>query len=332
MKYNHLTVEEREKIQEMLWQKKSVRDIALVIGRSPSSISREINKNRPPTKQLSYAPRLAHERALRQRKSRGRKNRLKNQGLRSYVVAQLKLGWSPEQISAKAEKIVGTAISHEAIYQFVYAQVYRNGYGYVKPGHEDLRPYLRRKQKRRQKQGMRKSQRIFKPKGVSIDERPAIVDARTRIGDWEGDTDESCNHKPGVNTLLERKTGLFLITRVEDKTSTATVSAMEKRMSALPEILKKTITLDNGPENSDWQMMEERTSLKIFFAHPYHSWERGANENANGLLREYFPKGTDFATISDDELADVEYRLNSRPRKRLGWMSPLQAMSVALVG
>ena len=179
---------------------------------------------------------------------------------------------------------------------------------------------------------MRKSHRIFRPKGISIDERPRIVDTRARIGDWEGDTVESCNHRPGVNTLLERKTGLFLITKVKDKTSRATILAMEKRMRALPEILKKTITLDNGPENSDWQMMEERTNLKTFFAHPYHSWERGANENANGLLREYFPKGTDFATISDDELAAVEYRLNSRPRKRLGWMSPLQAMSVALGG
>ncbi len=331
MKYEHLSIGEREKIQELFWLKKSIRYIARTLKRSPASISRELRRNYP--KEFKrYTPRLAHERALFKRTCRGRAERLKTFALREYVVSHLKLGWSPEQISGTAERENIGFISHEAIYQFVYAQIHRNGYGYLRPGHEDLRMFLRRKQKRRQKKGMRKSQRIFKPKGISIDERPAIVDARARIGDWEGDTVESCNHKPGVNTLLERKTGLFLITRVENKTSKATVNAMEKRMSMLPAIMKKTITLDNGPENSDWQTMEEKTNLKTFFAHPYHSWERGANENANGLLREYFSKGTDFATISDDELADVEYRLNSRPRKRLGWLSPLQAMSVALQG
>lgn len=331
MKYEHLSILEREKIQELFWQKKSIRYTAKVLNRSPASISRELKRNYP--KEFKrYTPRLAHERALFKRTCRGRIERLKTSVLREYVVSHLKLGWSPEQISgtAKEEKI--GLISHEAIYQFVYAQVHRNGWGELRPGYEDLRIYLRRKQKRRQKKGMRKSQRIFRLKGVSIDERPLIVDARVRIGDWEGDTVESCNHKPGVNTLLERKTGLFLITRVVDKTSSATVAAVSKRMSILPDIMKQTITLDNGPENSDWRAMEEKTNLKTFFAHPYHSWERGANENANGLLREYFPKGTDFATISDEEIEAVEFRLNSRPRKRLGWLSPLQAMSVALGG
>jgi transposase, IS30 family len=331
MKYKHLSILEREKIQELFWQKKSIRYISKVIHRSPSSISRELTRNFP-AKRPRYTPRLANERALFKRTCRGRTERLKTYALRAYVVNQLKQGWSPAQISAVARKENIGHISHEAIYQFVYAQIHRSGHGYVKPGHEDLRMYLRRKQKRRQRKGMRKSQRIFRPKGVSIDERPQIVDARKRIGDWEGDTVESCNHKPGVNTLLERKTGLFLITRLRDKTSMATVHAMEKRMTCIPTTMKKTITLDNGPENSDWQTIEKETELQTFFAHPYHSWERGANENANGLLREYFPKGTDFSTISDDELAEVEYRLNSRPRKRLDWLSPLQAVSVALGG
>jgi transposase, IS30 family len=331
MQYKHLSICEREKIQELFWQKRSVRYMAMALHRSPSSISRELRRNYPKEHKV-YTPRLANERAFFKRTCRGRTERLKTPIIREYVMSHLKLGWSPEQISGTAREEKVGLISHEAIYQFVYAQIHRNGWGDLRPGHEDLRPYLRRKQRRRQKQGMRKSLRIFRPKGVSIDERPCIVDTRERIGDWEGDTVESCNHKPGVNTLLERKTGLFLITRVLDKTSKSTITAMEKRMRTLPDIMKKTITLDNGPENSDWQMMETRTKLKTFFAHPYHSWERGANENANGLLREYFPKGTDFSTISDDELAEVEYRLNSRPRKRLGWLSPLQVMSVALGG
>lgn len=331
MRYKHLSIWEREKLQELFWQKKSIRYISRELNRSPSSISRELRRNFP--KEFKrYTPRLAQERALFKRTCRGRTERLKTRNLRTYVITHLKEGWSPVQISGVAKKENIGHISHEAIYQFVYAQIHRNGWGELRPGREDLRPYLRRKQKRRQKKGMRKSQRIFKPKGISIDLRPHIVDRRARIGDWESDTVESCDHKPGVNTLLERKTGLFFVTRVVNKTSAATVDAIEKRMSILPEKMKRTVTFDNGPENSDWQMIEEKTKLQTFFAHPYHSWERGANENANGLLREYFPKGTDFSTISDDELAAVEYRLNSRPRKRLGFLSPLQAVSVALQG
>ncbi len=331
MTYKHFSVGEREKIQKMLWGKRSVRDIAQELGRSPSSVSRELKRNNP--KQVKrYTPRLANERALEKRKCRGRTDRLKNEYVRIYVALHLKLGWSPEQISGCIERDIGEKISHEAVYQYVYAQVHRNGNGSLRPGAEDLRPFLRRKQNRRQKKGMRKSQRIFKPKGRSIETRPEVVDKRTRVGDWESDTVESCDHKPGVNTLLERKSGLFLVTRVRDKTAAATIEAVKKRMGTLPEHVKRTLTLDNGPENSDWQGLEDATGVTTYFAHPYHSWERGSNENANGLLREYFPKGTDFGTVSDEELARVEYLLNTRPRKRHGFRTPLQVFGVALRG
>jgi transposase, IS30 family len=331
MNYKHFSVEEREIIQSMHWQKRSIRSIANALGRSPSSVCREMKRNFPKEHKV-YTPRLAEERAREKRKCRGRKDRLKNEILRSYVVTHLKLGWSPEQISGCIKSDTGFTISHEAIYQYVYAQVHRGGYGFVKPGCEDLRIYLRRKQRRRRHKGLRRSQRVFRPRGTSIELRPKIVGERSRIGDWEGDTVESCHHKPGVNTLLERKTGYFLVTKVKNKTSDATVVAIEKRMEILPKEVKLTITFDNGVENSDYQSLEEKTGLKTFFAHPYSSHERAANENANGLLREYFPKGTDFATISDEEISRVEYLLNTRPRKRLGWKTPLQAMSVALQG
>lgn len=315
----------------MHWQKMSVRSTAAALGRSPSSVCREMKRNFPKEHKV-YTPRLAHERALLKRKCRGRKDRLKNETLRKYVVSHLKLGWSPEQISAvaKLEKI--GSISHEAIYQYVYAQVHRKGYGFLKSGCVDLRTYLRRRQRRRRHKGFRRSQRVFRPRGTSIEHRPQVVAERKRIGDWEGDTVESCHHKPGVNTLLERKTGFFMVTKVKNKTSSATVFAIESRMKTLPEKVRLTLPLDNGVENSDYQSIEEKTGLKTFFAHPYSSHERGANENANGLLREYFPKGTDFATISDEEISQVEYLLNTRPRKRLGWKTPLQMMSVALQG
>lgn len=331
MKYKHLSVEERERIQKMLWQKKSIRFIAKAIGRSHSSLVRELQRNNP-KQSMRYTPRKADERAEAKRKCRGRKDRLKNETVRTYVKAKLKMNWSPEQISGCIKSDTGERISHEAIYQYVYCQVHRNGWGLLRPGAEDLRIYLRRKQRRRRHKGLRRSQRVFKPRGTSIELRPSVVDERKRIGDWEGDTVESCNHKPGVNTLLERKTGYFLVTKVKDRTSSATVVAVQKRMEALPMNVKKTLTLDNGVENSDYPSLEEKTGLKTFFAHSYSSHERGANENANGLLREYFPKGTDFATISDEEISRVEYLLNTRPRKRLGWKTPLQMMSGALQG
>lgn len=326
MKFKHFSIEEREKIQELVWQKISIRKIASILGRSHSSIVRELRKSNP-ERAYQYKPRLAHERALEKRKSRGRKDRLKNKDIRKYVIFHLKQRWSPEQISGRMKKEGFGSISHEAIYQFIYAQVHRDGYGYLRPNSEDLRMYLRRKRKRRVPKGMRKCKRIFKPKGTSIEERPTEVNLKERIGDWEGDTVESCDHKPGVNTLLERKTGLYLITKVRNKTSSATIEAMKKRLIFLK---AHTVTLDNGPENSDWQRMEKEINIKTFFAHPYRSCERGANENTNGLLREYFPKKTDFTKISDEEIRKVEYDLNTRPRKRLNWSTPLEAFSGAI--
>jgi IS30 family transposase len=330
MKYNHLTIEEREKIQLGIWSKKSIREIAGEIDRSPSTVSREIRKNLPPERKI-YGPRLAHQRALLKRKSRGRTERLKNDRIRTYAVEHLKLRWSPEQIAGRMKKDTGESISHEAIYQYIYAQI-RIGSPDVRTGKEDLRIYLRRRRKRREPKGMRKGQRIFRPLGNSIDFRPQVVNERKRIGDWESDTVESKDHKPGVNTLVERKTGYTFITKLADKTSSATVSAISKRISVLSKKAKRTLTFDNGPEIRDWRSVQKQTSLSVFFAHPYHSWERGTNENTNGLIRDYFPKKTDFTKIPDEIIQQVEYDLNTRPRKRLGYQTPLEALSVALRG
>jgi IS30 family transposase len=327
MGYKHLSILEREKLQELFWQKKSIRYIAEVLERSPSSISRELQRNFPKEHKV-YTPRLAHERAMVKRKQRGRKERLKNDAIRSYVVVHLKLGYSPEQVAGTIKKESIGSISHEAIYQYIYHQIHRSGYGYVRPNKEDLRPYLRRKQKRRTHHGLRKTTKLERLSGKSIDIRPHIVETRRRLGDWEGDTVESCDHRPGINTLVDRKSGYVLITKVKDKSSISTVEAM-KRLTSFP---CHTITLDNGPENTLWRDMEEVTHASVYYAHPYHSWERGTNENTNGLIREYFPKKTDFTLVSEEEIKKVEYILNTRPRKRLNWSTPLQVMSVALQG
>lgn len=326
MKYKHLSIEEREIIDRMIWEKHTLRSIAKRINRSPSSVSREIKRHYP-DRPSWYSSRLAHEKALRNRKSRGRLNRLKNKSIRSYVHDHLKLRWSPEQIAGRIKGDLKESISPEAIYQYIY-HTERNG---MVDG-EDLRIYLRRRRKRRIPKGSRKCQRIFKPLGLSIEKRPAVVHQRKRVGDWEGDTVESKDHKPGINTLVERKTGLVFITKLETKASQATINAITSRLAQLPKGFKHTITLDNGPENQNWQELTRRTGLSVFFAHPYNSGERGTNENTNGLIRDYFPKKTDFTQVKDEEIARVEYYLNTRPRKRLNWLTPLEALSVALEG
>ena len=329
MIYKHFSVEEREVIQSMWWERKSMRSIATVLGRSHTSVSRELKKNFPDERNRRYFPRLAQERAETNTHHRGRDMRLKNESVRAYVVAHLRRRWSPEQISLRIPIDLGENISHEAIYQYVYHQV-ANGLNVTKPGREDFRPCLRRRRRIRIPRGSRRCQRVFKPSGTSIEERPQVVNERKRIGDWEGDTVESRNHKPGVNTLVERKTGYTFITRLSSKTSAATIHAVATRMSTLPMRCKRTVTLDNGPENKDWKCFELATGLKTYFAHPYCSGERGTNENTNGLIRDYFPKKTDFDMISDDEISFVERELNSRPRKRLKGRTPLEAMSGAL--
>jgi len=324
MNYQHLSIEEREKIQLMLWQKRSVRAIAKELDRSPSSISREINKSRRSDGKRFYIPRAAHERAVVKRSSRGERKMVKNSCLHDYVVKQLKLGWSPEQIAAKAEKMAGTKISHEAIYQYIYAQVHRNGYGYIRPGHEDLRQYLARRKKRRVRKGLRSSYRIEKGPLPSIDSRPEEVEKRASIGHWEDDLIVSKASKLALKTVNERVSGLVFIEKVADGTMRETNRSVYKRLSTIPIEFRQTLTRDRGSENLGYIELEKTLGIQCYFAHAYHSWERGSNENLNGLIRRFLPKGTDFKTVSDKQIKHIEYLINSRPRKRLGWKTPYE--------
>lgn len=326
MTYQHLGVEEREEIQLGLFRGESLRTIAKRLNRDHTSLGRELSRNSSPVAG-TYTPRLAEGRAREKRSSRGRVERLKNETVRTYVVEQLKESWSPEQIAGTIKAARGETVSHEAIYQYIYAQVHRGGNGWVKPGKEDLRPYLARRHKKRAKKGMRKGERIFKPKGISIDNRPLVVAKRSRIGDWEGDSIESRDHAPGLNALVDRRSGLLLLSKLYAKTAAATRETVSRRLADLP---SHTLTVDNGPENQEWRETQTATSARVYFAHPYHSWERGTNENTNGLVRRYFPKGTDFREVSEEEIAKVEYALNTRPRKRHGFRTPLEVWGGAL--
>lgn len=326
-KYHQLTIEEREVLQQGLWRSRSLREIAKALDRSPSTISREMSRNGG-IERRTYAPRAAQERAERRVQKRGRRGRLKNPLIREYVIKKLKEeDYSPEQIAGTLPlEHREYSISPEAIYQFIYAQYQRGGWGQCVG--EDLRMFLKRRHRVRKP----KFVPFIEEKGpiknrVFIDERPVEIEKRNVLGHWEGDSMVSRKSLVGLNTLVERVSGLLFMTKIQNTTANETTRVVMERLRPLPSILRKTITVDNGHENAGHKDIAKGIGVKVFFAHPYHSWERGTNENTNGLIRWYLPKGIDFDTVSEERIREVEHRLNTRPRKRLQWKTPLQVFS-----
>jgi IS30 family transposase len=263
------------------------------------------------------------------RHKQGRTTKLIHEPLKKYVIVKLKLGWSPEQISLRLPIEYKTdtlmRISYEAIYQYVYSLVHRGGHGVMKKGQVDLRPYLPRRHTRRQAKGFRKAQKTERRANLpSIDDRPRVVEDRSRIGDWEDDLLVSRATKVCIKSTNERMSGIVFFGKTTDSTAAAGDLVLFEKLSRIPEHYRKTLTRDNGSENKEYKKVEAVLGLSVYFAHPYHSWERGSNENLNGLLRRFFPKGTDWSTISDEEIAQAEYLINSRPRKRLGGLTPYE--------
>lgn len=325
-RYQQLTIEEREKIQLGLWVKRSLRGIAFDIGRSVSTISREINRNVPPMRRM-YIPRVAHERAHNTVRERGRRYRLKNNFIRTYVISKLKEDLSPEQIAGRLHfEYPEHSISPESIYQYIYAQFTRGGYGICKG--EDLRKYLKRHHKaRKPKKVPYPAQKGCITNRIWIDERSPLVELRREQGHWEGDSMVSKKSSVGLNTLVERVSGVVLISKLRDSTKDETTRAVVQKLGILPRNLRQTLTVDNGHENAGHIEITHTIGTLCYFAHPYHSWERGTNENTNGLIRWYLPKGTDFATVGDERIREIEIKLNNRPRKRLGWRTPYEVFN-----
>jgi IS30 family transposase len=324
--YKQLSIEDREIIQLGIWSHKSIRLIAKELGRPASAVSRELKRNCPPVRR-AYLPRLAEERAKSRITKRGQRERLKNEDIRNYVKTMLKNDYSPEQIAGRIRiDLPDQKISYEAIYNFIYAQYYRDGYGRCIG--DDLRIYLKRRHKTRHPKHIPfRPQRLKIADAISISERPSRVELRLELGHWEGDSVVSRQNKYGLNTLVERKSGLVFITKIQNGTAEITSRTVIDRLSSLPKTKKRTLTLDNGAENSGHKTIVRELGTKCYFARPYHSWERGTNENTNGLIRYYFPKKTDFALVPEEQIKRVENILNNRPRKRLKWLTPLEVFS-----
>lgn len=329
--FKRLSLSERIQIEIKYNQGKSLSEIAkhLGNGRNKSTISREID-GRPGRGIGKYQAYQANCRAIEREENRGKRERLKNETIRGYVETKLKLGWTPEQIEMRIGKDLGKgySISYEAIYQYIYSRIHRDGHGEIKNGYEDLRPYLARRHTRRQKKGLRRAQKAERVSLPSIDDRPKVVDKRKDIGHFEGDTIVSRESKPRLKTLNERTCGIVFIGKTKDGTTKECNRVALQRLTEFPKEYRKTLTQDRGTENFDYKPLERELEISCYFAHPYCSQERGSNENLNGLIRRYFPKGTDFAKVSDEEIMRVEELLNNRPRKRFGGLTPCEVLFI----
>jgi IS30 family transposase len=311
----------------LLAEHKSVREMARALGRSPSTVSRELQRNASPEYRF-YLSQRAESRAAARRKRASRRPRLKHSRILSYVRAKLARGWSPEQIAGRIGlEQPGWAISHEAIYQYIYHP--------QTEGRQELIRCLRRAHGRRKPRNLGRRERRTKiPHRIAIDCRPASVNNRRQFGHWEGDSLVSRKSAVALNTLVERNTRLLLLTRLDRKTAEATSQAVVSRLEGWPRDARRTLTLDNGTENARHEGITASLGLRCYFAHPYASWERGTCEHTNGLVRWYLPKGTDFRTITEEQSAQIEARINNRPGKCLGFRTPIEVATprVALQG
>lgn len=316
MSYTHLTEEERYHIDELLREGFSQKAIAEQLNRSPSTISRELQRNQG---ERGWRPRQACHKAIERLRFRGASNVNRvDESAWCYALDKLtNEQWSPEQITGRLKLEKRDSISHESIYRRVLADKQSGG---------NLYTHLRCKKKRRKRYGTKTAGRGCIPNRVDIDKRPAIVDTRKRVGDWEGDTIIGC-HKGGavIATMVERKSRFTVITKSKDKTTSSVIGSIIDDMKELEPIMK-TVTFDNGKEFSDHEEITSQLGSKVFFAKPYASWERGLNENTNGLIRQYYPKKTTFDTITVTEIQSVARKLNNRPRKCLNFLTPFEVL------
>lgn len=312
MPYTHLKQEDRVVLGALLRAGHTQADIARHLNKHRSTIYRELYRNRLPNKSGYHASSARLKTTERRRIANQHCRKLSfNKRLQQKIERKLKRGWSPEQIAPWSNKV-----SHMTIYRWVHEE------------RPDLNKYLRsRKGKYRRKHGTaaREAWRERQKKRW-IDDRPALVDTRSRLGDWEGDTVVGTDRKSAILTYVERKSGYIFLDKLERATAQAVREKTTTRFLRLPKKHRKTITYDNGSEFAKHEFIERETKATVYFAHPYSSWERGCNENANGLLRQYFPKKTSLANVTQHQLDYVAWLLNTRPRKRLNWLTPAQVL------
>ncbi len=317
MSYKHFTSEERNELSALRRAGLKQYEIAKLLCKSPGAISGEIRRNSTNGK---YDARLAKRKAKERRiftNERFRKLE-HNLWLRCYVVRRIKDSWSPEQISGRLKRLYPDDkekhIGKDCIYKYIYDE------------RRDLIKYLRcKKGKYRRRYGTRiREKRREEMKKKRIDTRPDVVETRERIGDWEGDTIVGKEKNIHILTHVERKSRLLFADKLERATAELTKEKTVARFDKIRKDKKHTITYDNGATFFEYETTEKETGLDIYFAYPYHSWERGTNENTNGLLREFFPEKSKFANIEQEQIEKAVKLINNRPRKRHDYLTPYE--------
>jgi transposase, IS30 family len=315
MTYRQLSPEERYMLAALRRQGLNQAEIARTLGRHRSTVCREVRRNS--TRADGHYRAFTAQERTQGRRSRSRRNRRFSDEDFALVEGLLCRQWSPEQVAGHLRRQGQLLISHETIYRHVWRDKREGG---------TLHTHLRGARKRRRKRyGAYDSRGRLAGKRM-ISERPAEVEARSDVGHWEADTVMGAGSKDCVVTLVERKTGLVLIGKLADRTaeglSRRAVGLMRRREGRF-----ETVTADNGTEFHDYRRVERLTGAAFYFARPYHSWERGSNENANGLIRQYLPKGVSMAGLSQQRCNAIARKLNTRPRKRLGFRTPLECFN-----
>lgn len=313
--YKRLNYSERIKIEFLLSQRNCPSEIGRLLNRPKSTITREIKRNSG----SSYRAELANVHAYYGNKNKHTGNKIQSYPLLEYYIhLRLKQRWSPEQISHRLQKTQNKnkrmQVSHESIYTYIYIKTK----GELR---KELISYLRQ-EKRVRKASVRKVVETRIPDRVGIEERPEEVADRIIPGHWESDLIIGKDNKSVIGTIVERTTRYVIIVKLKDKSTSEVRKAFAQELKGLPEYMRKTLTHDNGTEMSSHKLFTAETQMKVYFAHPYSPWERGTNENTNMLIRDFFPKGTDFNTIPSGKIKNVQELLNNRPRKTLDWSTP----------
>lgn len=315
MAKKHLTPEERVEISRLFKARIPKRQIAKLLGRAESTITREFQRNtimRRFSGRREYCP-IAAQHQTEQRLHQPRPKKMDRPEIREYVCERIRKYWSPDEVAGRMKVDFpdnpSLRISHETIYRAI------RGCDHPRPLQRCLRRYKVRKH--------RKTQR---PEAQRIESRPAEIDRRERVGDWEGDTIVGANHSGGVLSLVERKTGYTILAKVDRLQAKLVANKIVRRLQRLPGSQRRSATFDNGKEFAAHERLRKTLNLAIYFANPRSPWQRGTNENTNGLVRQFLPKGTDFRTLTHRTLSLIQTLLNERPRKRLGYKTPQEAL------
>jgi transposase, IS30 family len=312
--YKHLDANERDILAVLKSKGRSLREISTILKRSPSTLSRELERNAPPVYTGYYLSHKAQERADKRNRESHRRPRLKTDSLRQYVEKRIRLGWSPELIAGRlAIEHPELSISHEAIYQWIYQEATHL-----------ILSLVRAHRKRKHRGYSRKHKKSHIPQRISIQERPQTVLRRLHIGHWETDTISCRKSYQAVQVTVERKARYAKLAKLKTKSSRAMSVALTRRLNRYPTQLRLSITYDNGSENAEHLRTNKILGTCSYFCEPFHSYERGTVENTIGLVRRFLPKKTNLAKISQDHLVKIEYWLNNRPRKCLGFKTPAE--------